>query len=189
MPDSERTCVIGGAPDRMQVRAGRLFAMLRTGLLALGLGLAITACGFEPVYAPGGGSLASSLRSVSVDQPQGRIGQAMRLAILDGIGDRQNGIQPRYRLRSQMTTDTERVAIQADESAARVNVIVDVAWQLQDAAGLTTYASGQVRRTVAYNVVADTFATLVGERDAQLLAGKQVGEAIRTRLLLALRDR
>lgn len=189
MPDSQRTCGIEGTPDATRVRAGRLFAMLRTGLLALGLGLAITACGFEPVYAPGGGSLASSLRSVSVDQPQGRIGQAMRLAILDGIGDRQSGIQPKYRLRSQMTTDTERVAIQADESAARVNVIVDVAWQLQDAAGLTTYASGQVRRTVAYNVVADTFATLVGERDAQRLAGKQVGEAIRTRLLLALRDR
>ncbi|MDF1734727.1 MAG: hypothetical protein P1U37_05535 [Minwuia sp.] len=163
--------------------------MLRLGVLALGLTLALAACGFEPVYAPEGGSLASSLRAVSVDQPPGRIGQAMRLAILDGIGDRQTGIAPRYRLRSQLKTSTERVAIQVDESAARINVIVDVAWQLQDAAGLTTYDQGQVRRTVAYNVVADTFASLMGQRDAERLAGKQAGEAIRTRLLLALRDR
>ncbi|WP_281019255.1 MULTISPECIES: hypothetical protein [unclassified Minwuia] len=187
MPDSERTWGIGRQAGRARAGAGGLSALLRTGLL--GLVLVCAACGFEPVYAPGGGSVADSLRTVSVDQPPGRIGQAMRLAILYGIGDRQSGIQPKYRLRSQMRTDTERVAIQADESAARVNVIVNVSWQLQDAAGLTTYETGQVRRTVAYNVVADTFATLVGQRDAERLAGKQVGEAIRTRLLLALRDR
>jgi len=158
-------------------------------MIGLLLGLSLGACGFEPVYAPGGGSVAAALRTVSVDQPAGRIGQAMRLAILDGIGDRETGIRPQYRLRSQMKVTNERVAIQADESAARVNVTVDVSWQLQDAAGLETIEQGQVRRTVAYNVVADTFASLVGQRDAERLAGQQVGEAIRTRLLLAFRER
>ena len=86
MRDSERTCGIGGAAGRTRDRAGRFSVLLRTGLL--GLVLALAACGFEPVYAPGGGSLASSLRSVSVDQPSGRIGQAIVRRCHFGFGCR-----------------------------------------------------------------------------------------------------
>lgn len=180
-----------GTATRDRLRRGGLatpLRLLRHGLLGLLLTV-VAACGFEPVYAPNGGALSTALREVSIEQPPGRVGQAIRLAILDGIGDRERGIQPRYFLRTQMKVSTERVAIQADESAARINVIVDVNWQLQDSGGQTTFEQGQVRRTVAYNVVADTYATLVGQRDAERLAGQQVGEAIRTRLLLALRDK
>ncbi|MDF1722100.1 MAG: hypothetical protein P1U65_15620 [Minwuia sp.] len=151
--------------------------------------LALSACGFEPIYAPSGGRLSAELAAVVVEQPPGAVGQAMRLAILDGIGDRNTGIQPRYRLRTKLLVDKERVAIQADESAARINVTVNASWTLLDAAGLTTLDAGDIRRTVAYNVVDDSFASLMAERDAERLAGRETGQAIRTRLLLALREK
>lgn len=171
-----------GWPDATGAR--RL--LLSAGMAVL---LAMSACGFEPVYAPGGGRISTELAAVVVEQPPGSVGQAMRLAILDGIGDRNTGVRPQYRLRTRLEVEKERVAIQVDESAARVNVTVTATWSLLDAAGLTTLDSGDIRRSVAYNVVDDTFASLMAERDAERLAGQEVGQAIRTRLLLALRDR
>ncbi len=190
-PDRSDTSAVSAATrsaDRWPALR-HFLAAVHMALAGMTLLLLVSACGFEPVYAPGGGRIAGALSGVVVEQPPGRVGQAMRLAILDGIGDRSTGKQPEYRLRTKLIVEKERVAIQVDESAARVNVTVTATWVLLDAAGLTRLDGGDIRRSVAYNVVNDTFATLMAERDAERLAGQEAGQAIRTRLLLALRDR
>lgn len=190
MHDPSRQARMLTAPRHDQPeRPGRAHGRRLLRAAGMALLLCVSACGFEPVYAPGGGRIAGELAAVVVEQPSGPVGQAMRLAILDGIGDRNTGIRPQYRLRTKLDVVKERVAIQVDESAARVNVTVTATWSLLDAAGLTLLDSGDIRRSVAYNVVDDTFASLMAERDAERLSGQEVGQAIRTRLLLALRDR
>lgn len=160
----------------------------RPGALAalLALALALAACGFEPLYRPGG-QLDAALSRVSVEPVPGRVGQAVRNAVLDEIGAADRVRDPAWRLRIAVTDERERVAIQADETAARVNVTVAGTWSLLSAADGSVVDKGAVRRTVAYNVVNDQYATTIAERDALRQAGAAVGQAIRTRLLLAVR--
>ncbi|MEC9347592.1 MAG: hypothetical protein VYB54_15310 [Pseudomonadota bacterium] len=161
--------------------------VLARGALAALLLLALSACGFEPVYKPGG-RLETALARVSVEPLSGRTGQAVRNAILDEIGASDRVRDPLWRLSVTVSDTRERVAIQADETAARVNVTVSSDWVLRAAGPEGQVVDrGTVRRTVAYNVVNDQYATTIAERDAARQAGAAVGQAIRTRLLLAVR--
>lgn len=160
-------------------RAGRRLAVLA--LLALG------ACGFQPVYAPGGGELAQELATVRVEQPEDRTEQHVRNAVLDALGTSDRPARTEYLLRLRVNRATEGLALQEDETAARVNVTVTGRWELATPDGRTVMEQGSVRRTVAYEVVDDDFASLMAERNAIEQAAMAVGQAIRTRLILALR--
>lgn len=155
-----------------------------TGFLLLGW---LAACGFEPVYAPGG-KLDERLSRIYVDSVDNRVGQATRNALLDAIGAPDNPAKPTHRLSMTIVTDRERSGIQADETASRINVIVTTTWRLRllDQEE-TVVGSGSVTRAVPFNVVDDDYASLIAERDAEKLAGRLSGEALRTRLLLLLR--
>ena len=154
-------------------------ALLLTGWLA--------ACGFQPVYQPGS-NLDERLSQVHVDSLDGRIGQATRNALLDAIGAPNRPTRPTHRLTMSIATDRERSGIQADETASRINVIVTTTWQLRLLDDeQTLVGSGSETRAVPFNVVDDDYASLIAGRDAERLAGRLSGEAVRTRLLLLLR--
>lgn len=154
-------------------------------VLLLAFGLA--SCGFEPVYAPGG-KLDERLSRIYVDDVDDRVGLATRNALLDAIGAPDRPARPTHRLTMTIVSDRERSGIQADETASRINVILTTTWQLKllDDEG-TVVGSGSETRAVPYNVVDDDYASLIAERDAEKLAGRLSGEAVRTRLLLLLR--
>jgi LPS-assembly lipoprotein len=157
--------------------------------IAIGLLLAgwLTACGFEPVYAPNGG-LDERLTRIHVDAVDSRVGQATRNALLDAIAAPDRPSKPTHRLTMKIVSDRERSGIQADETASRINVILTTSWRLTllDIEE-TLVGSGSLTRAVPYNVVDDDYASLIAERDAEKLAGRLSGEALRTRLLLLLR--
>lgn len=157
--------------------------------ITLGLLLAwwLAACGFQPVYAPGG-NLDERLTRIHVDSVNTRVGQATRNALLDAIAAPDRPAKPTHRLTMKIVGERERSGIQADETASRINVILTTNWRLtllDDEE--TLVGSGSLTRAVPYNVVDDDYASLIAERDAEKLAGRLSGEALRTRLLLLLR--
>ncbi|WP_417519880.1 hypothetical protein [Minwuia sp.] len=163
--------------DRRYLLGGLVLA----GLLALG------ACGFEPVYKPGG-DLQQKLADVYVDPLDSRVGQATRDAILNAIAAPDRNPDAKYRLTLIVEETRENVGIQSDETASRINVGLNTVWKLArvDVEG-TLLGSGSVRRVVPLNVVDDDFASLIATRDAEKLVGRLTGEAVRQRVLLLLR--
>lgn len=159
-------------------------------IAAIGLLAALLAgCGFEPVY-QSGGALEQRLAQVHVVPQDSRIGFATRNALLDAIQAPDKPAQPAYRLALNVSGDRERLGIEADETASRINVVLDTTWTLTQLGEESKVIDrGSIRRVVPYNVVDDNYASLIAERDAEVLAGRMTGEAIRTRLLLLLRDR
>jgi LPS-assembly lipoprotein len=146
----------------------------------------LSACGFEPVYAPGG-NLEERLSQIHVDSIDSRVGQAARNALLDAIGAPDRPARATHRLSMKIVADRARGGIQADETASRINVIVTTSWQLRlNDIEETVVGSGSITRAVPFNVVDDDYASLIAGRDAERLAGRLSGEALRTRLLLLL---
>lgn len=154
-------------------------------LLVAGL---LTACGFEPVYKPRG-QLQERLDTVYVEPVDTRIGQATRNALLDAIGAQDRPATAAYRLKMKISSSRERSGIQADETASRVNVKLNASWVLtRNDEDATFVGAADMTRSVPFNVVDDDYASLIAERDAEKLAGRLMGEAIRTRVLLLLRE-
>lgn len=149
----------------------------------LGLGL-VAGCGFHPVYKAGGsGDLRGPLSRVEVQNQKGTGGYATRNAVLDAIGAPDHPADPAYFLSLKVSEDRESAGIQADETVSRINVSLTGTWQLLASDHQTVLTKGTERRTVSYNVVQDEYATLIAGREASEQAGRQVGQAIRSRLL------
>jgi len=160
----------------------------RIAIAGLLLGL-LAACGFEPVYQTGG-ALEQRLSQVHVVPQASRIGFATRNALLNAIQAPDHPVRPAYRLELTVTGDRERLGIEADETASRIHVVLQTSWTLKQLGEDSKVIDrGNVRRIVPYNVVDDDYASLIAERDAEELAGRMTGEAIRTRLLLLFRER
>jgi LPS-assembly lipoprotein len=159
------------------------------GWAALALAAALlSACGFEPVYRPGG-DLKDRLTGIYVDPVDSRIGQATRGALLDAIAAPDRNPDARYRLTMNLTEKRESLGIQADETVSRVNINLTADWVLRRVdLEQTVVGSGLTRRSEPFNVVDDDFANVIAQRDAEELVGRLTGEAIRTHVMLLLRE-
>ena len=157
---------------------------LLAAVAAAGFGLVLSGCGFHPVYAPGGaGDVRGPLSRLAVQEQKGNAAFATRNALLDSLGLAENPDDPVYFLRLGVLEQRESAGIQADETVSRINVTLTGSWWLLGDDRETVLESGSEWRTVSFNVVQDEYATLIASREASEQAGREVGQAIRSRLL------
>jgi LPS-assembly lipoprotein len=142
----------------------------RTFLLAP---LALTACGFEPVYGTGG--TAQNLRGkILVDTPTDQDSFDMAAQLEQRLGRAQ---APIYALKVTTTIDEEGLAISGSNDIERFNLIGVAAYTLTRLGTKETVLKGRVNTFTAYSASQQPVATLAAERDAT------------RRLMLALADK
>jgi LPS-assembly lipoprotein len=154
----------------------------RRAFLALGSGVALAGCGFQPVYMPTAsgrpGPSQRELAAINVDLIPDRPGQLLRQALqerFEGAGD----ITARhYDLSVQFWIAGQGIGIQQDTTTTRVRLIGRANWSLtaQDP-GRTRLTSGSARAADALNNL-----------DTQIFAADLENEAIQKRLAEALAD-
>lgn len=128
----------------------------------LGL-LALSACGFEPVYAPGG--QASGLRGrIEIAPPSDEEGYALVNRLEDRLG------QPRSAdlgLTADIFITDEAVGFLSDGTISRYSVSGRVDWRLTRLEDGTQVLSGSERSFTSYSATSTTVATIVARRDAR----------------------
>lgn len=140
----------------------------------MALPLALAACGFTPVYGPGG--TGSALQNqVLVDEPSTEEAYLLTRHIETRLG-RAN--TPRYALGLTVATTEDGLAINALGDITRYNVLGVVDYALRDTISGAVVTSGQVDNFTGYSATGSTVATLAAERDAQerlmILLGDQI---------------
>ena len=169
-------------------RQGRLPG--RAGLGGAGLGvvlLALTACGFQPMYAsqaqPGSGQISPEVRnSIAIAPIPDRIGQQLHNALRDQLNPRGQPRDPAYRLRVEINSVSEPSTLRSDGTATRRNFSLSARWQLEDydtAEGIFTSDSSG---SSSYNVVDQPYATVAAFRDAQQRIVERVARDIAARV-------
>ena len=125
--------------------------------------LALTACGFTPVYGTNG-SANVLLNSVLVQEPKNRDGYLLTKQIEKRLG---RAADPRFDLSLTITTSEAAVNIDSTGSINRYNVLGFVEYALRDTETGQVAASGRVNSFTGYSASGTTVSTQAAKEDAQ----------------------
>ncbi|WP_171230597.1 LPS assembly lipoprotein LptE [Ruegeria sp. HKCCA4008] len=127
--------------------------------------LALAACGFEPVYAPGGSGSALYGR-VEVSAPN-TVESYLLVQNLEQQLGRSVGSVNDYKLDVQVSTVTRGAAITTTNETQRYTIDGSAQYNLRSNATGQIIASGSVADFVSYSAAGSTVSTLADERDAK----------------------
>lgn len=136
----------------------------------------LAACGFQPLYGRSG-TASAGLASVYVQPIEGALGQQVRNALLDHVGD--SGVEKRYTLRTQVDKTVGSQQIARDATTTRAEVVLTATYQLLDADG-SPVLNSTARSVAAYNLFDQQYAGTIAQRDAEERAARVMAQDIQT---------
>ncbi len=141
-----------------------LLDWVRSGRRALlFLPLALAACGFTPVYAPGG--TASALRGkVEVAAPETVDSYLLVQNLEDRLG---RPSQPDYKLALALAIREQGQAVTAENETTRYSLVGRVDYKLIDITSDEVISEGSVDNFTGYSATGSTLETLASERNAR----------------------
>lgn len=155
----------------------------RRGFLGLALGggaLALSGCGFTPLYSEA--APASLLRGlIRVEPSPGREGFTIRETLLSRLGV---PVAPAFSLSTSFTAREEGLAITQTADITRYNVTGTLDYRLYRLDSLETVVEGSLRSTAGYSATGSAYAATVAERDARERLARTLAERLATRILL-----
>jgi LPS-assembly lipoprotein len=125
--------------------------------------MALTACGFAPVYGTDG-SANVLMGSVLVQEPKTRDGYLLTKQLESRLG---RTTDPRFDLGLEITTTLETLNINAEGDIERYNLIGSASYTLRDKQTGKITASGKVNSFTGYSATGTTVATQAAQQDAQ----------------------
>ncbi len=146
-------------------------------IIALPL-LVLAACGFQPVYGPGGTGTALQ-NAVQVDAPNDAYSYTLVREIETRLG---RAASPRYALALTVDTSEEGLAIDSEDNTTRYNLVGKVEFALRNLSSGQIEVSGNVENFTGYSATGSTVATLAAERDAQKRLMVMLADQLVTRL-------
>ena len=161
--------------------------------IVLGAAIATAAlggCGFTPLYGEHGLAAApdvvEALSTVSIRPLPDREGMKLRQILREELQPK--GLaKPAYDLDVRLSKRVEELGIRPDATSSRANLILLATFSLNEG-GRSVFAD-RVQSIVSYNILAEQFATVTSQADAENRGIKQVGAEIRTRLAVYFHDR
>ncbi|MBO9447690.1 MULTISPECIES: LPS assembly lipoprotein LptE [Ruegeria] len=142
--------------------------------------LALAACGFEPVYAPGGAGSALFGR-VAVSEPN-TVTSYLLVEDLEQKLGRSATSGSEYNLDVSVSTSTVAAAITTTNETNRLTINGTANYALRSNATGQILASGTVTDFVGYSAAGSTVSTLASERDATERLMVLLSDQIITRL-------
>ena len=163
---------------------GRLGPKATLGIIALVCSLALSGCGFRPLYgeAEDGSSAFDDLETIQIAALPDRTGQQLHNLLRDRINPRGQPNRPEYVLRITLSEKTEKLAIAQDETATCANLRLSATFTLTLLNSKAVVMKGRSNSANSYNIVDSQYATYVSENDARERALRELSEDIRLRL-------
>jgi len=136
--------------------------------------------GFRPLYgtAPGGGSVAVDMSSLTVEEQHTRGGQIIRNELLDGVKPG----QARFSLKLDVTERLIDVASLSSSLGSRRRYALSAHYELIDLASSKSLTKGDSFSNVEFDTVNVPVSDLQAADDARLRAGKELGGDLRLRI-------
>lgn len=161
--------------------------------LVLIAALALSACGFRPLYGTssipeGAESAFGAIRiaPVAPTNDSDRIGYLVSDALDRALHTPGHNETPTHQLKVTLADERRGLSIQDDSSTTRYNYRLTAEWTLTPADSEAVLASGRAETTASYNVVDSQYATLAARKDAEERAAREIAEQIKLRLAVAL---
>lgn len=143
-------------------------SLLNRRTLLLALPLLAAACGFTPVYAPGGtgARLHGQIEVQAPEDIEGASGSDAYFLVQNLEQRLGRSSSAAYQLDLKLSTQEEGQAITTDNEITRYSVIGTADYALTRLSDGKIASSGTVRNFTGYSATGSTVETLAGERDA-----------------------
>ncbi|APG48608.1 putative secreted (periplasmic) protein [Phaeobacter porticola] len=154
-------------------------------MAATAAALLVAACGFTPVYAPGGtGSALYGAVTVQAPETLGANEDSDAYFLVQNLETRLGrSAAGDYGLDLKLRTRSEGQAITADNEITRYSIVGEAAYVLTRKSDGAIVASGDVENFTGYSATGTTVETLAGERDAHRRLMVILADQITTELL------
>ena len=147
--------------------------------LLLGAAVALSACGFKPLY---GRSETQALSPIRIAPLADRIGQQMHNLLRDRLNPDGQPRDPVYRLDVAIGEARQELGIRKDETASRANLILSASFTLHELESNRVLLQGRTSSVNSFNILTNQFATDFSEADARERALRELSDNIRVRL-------
>lgn len=154
----------------------RKFLKIAACILILGL----AACNWQPLYAPqnSGVSVLAPLSRIAVAKIPDRVGQDVRIALLDILNAAESSGNAEYELSVNLSERTTDTLVEKTGDITRNRYTLTANYQLKKHATQAIIHKGTTFSIVSYNAVDNQFATLSAAIDAKERAARAVADNI-----------
>jgi len=164
----------------------------RRALLAVAFGavLALSGCGWEPLYADReSGPADAEMRAIKVDPIPERIGQRLTLALRESLNPDGATAPQRYRLSILLTATRSDLGIQETGLGSRGKLDATATITLRDIKTGSPLLTASSHTAESFDILANNYASVVAEDDARTRAVEELRRDIVTRLTVFLQRR
>ncbi len=137
--------------------------------------LALSACGFTPLYAQHG--VTGGLGAIEVVAAEGRAGYLLREQLEDALA-RNPSVLPSHRLSYTVKENRYARGVRVDNVANRYELNMKVDWKLVDATTGSEVRKGQTIAVVTYDSADQPYAAIAAQQDGQERAAAEVARKI-----------
>jgi LPS-assembly lipoprotein len=141
--------------------------------------IALSGCGFTPLYAAPG--VVPKLASIDVIAPQGRSGFLIREHLDDALGKNRHG-PAAYSMRLALSEARYPRGIRTDNVATRYEYVLTADYTLANLPGGDVAKRGRVRVEVTYDSADQPYASIAAQQDAQDRATEEAAQRIQLEL-------
>ena len=157
---------------------------------AFGLLLALTACGWTPLYADREtGPADTDLRAIKVAPIAERLGQRLELALRNSLNPEGAPTPDRYILRTTLITSRSDLGVQSTGIGTRGKLDVTATYALADLKTGSQLLLNTSHVAESFDIVANEYASLVAEDDARTRAAEELRRDMLTHLTLFFQRR
>ena len=158
--------------------------------LVLGVPLALSGCGWAPLYGEAASGPASEeLRAIYVEPILERIGQRLRMALRSSLNPAGEPTPERYRLRTTLATGLTNLGIESQGLASLGQLHVYATFTLIDSKSQKVLLVNTVHVANSFDLNPNQYSTVVAEDDAAVRSAAELNQEIVTRLAVFLERR
>ncbi|CAN5470126.1 LPS assembly lipoprotein LptE [soil metagenome] len=137
--------------------------------------LALSACGFTPLYGPQ--TVTKGLGAIEVVAPEGRSGYLVREQLDDALA-RDVNVLPSHRLVFTLKEQRYARGVRVDNVANRYELNLTAYWQLLDVKTGKPVRTGTANAAVTYDSADQPYASISAQQDGQERAAVEVARKI-----------
>jgi len=145
--------------------------------------LMLFGCGFQPILGTGTGSeIGKEVRGIEISPIADRIGQQLRNHLVHDIMPLGRSSVTKYKLIVKLTESKQDLAIKKSEIATRANLRFSANYEIILKSNGKKIAQGHSQMITSYNILSQTYSTLMAEKDARNRAVREISADISNKI-------
>ena len=148
--------------------------------------VALSGCGFKPLYSRGTEAADERLATIRVGPIPDRLGQRLANDLRDTFNPLGRKVDATHALYVSLVTERREVAVRRDGTASRVELVVNANYTLSDLSTQRSVLTGIARSRDTFDLVDNEYANVIAGESAQARTLRFITDEIRTRIALFL---